>query len=406
MTYDVAALRLHFPALAEGAAHFDGPGGSQVPVEVANAVFATLTSAISNRGRSTLSERRADDIVTEARQAMADLVGGDSAGIVFGRSMTQLTYDMARALAKGWSSGDEVVVTRLDHDANIRPWIQAAQAVGATVRWAEFERETTELTADHVAAVLTARTRLVAMTSASNLTGTRPDVRGIAGLVHEVGALLYVDGVHLTPHAPVDMRAMGADFYVCSPYKFLGPHCGALAAAPELLGTLHPDKLLPSTENVPERFELGTLPYELLAGTTAAVDFLAGIAPSPHEGRRPRLVSSMRAIEAHEAELSRQLEARLAEIEAVQIHGRAVNRTPTILFTMEGRDAGAVSAALAAEGVNAPCGSFYAIEPARWLGLGDGGAVRAGVAPYTDQYDLDRLVAGIERIATGSSSGR
>jgi cysteine desulfurase family protein (TIGR01976 family) len=402
MTYDVAALRRHFPALAEGAAHFDGPGGSQVPKEVAEAVRTTLASAVSNRGRSTPSERRADDIVTQARQAMADLVGGDAAGIVFGRSMTQLTYDMARTLAKGWSPGDEVVVTRLDHDANIRPWVQAAEAAGATVRWADFDPITTELTADHVAAVLTARTRLVAVTGASNLIGTRPEVGVIAELVHRAGALLYLDGVHLTPHVPIDMQTMGADFYVCSPYKFLGPHCGVLAAAPELLETLHPDKLLPSTDDVPERFELGTLPYELLAGTTAAVDFMTGVAPGVEEGRRDRLVSSMRAIEAYETQLGEQLEARISEIEAVVLLGHAVNRTPTFLLTVAGRTPGAVSSALAAEGVNAPCGSFYAIEPARWLGLGDGGAVRAGVAPYTDQSDVDRLVAGLERIATGA----
>jgi cysteine desulfurase family protein (TIGR01976 family) len=405
MDYDVAALRRHFPALTAGAAHFDGPGGSQVPQEVAEAVAGTLTSAISNRGRSTRSERRADEIVTQARQAIADLVGGDPAGMVFGRSMTQLTYDMARTLAKEWSPGDEVVVTRLDHDANIRPWAQAAQAAGATIRWVEFDRDTTELNADHVAAVLSARTRLVAITGASNLIGTRPHVGGIAGLVHQAGALLYVDGVHLTPHAPVDIQAMGADFYVCSPYKFLGPHCGALAAAPDLLETLHPDKLLPSTDDVPERFELGTLPYELLAGTTAAVDFLAGISPGSQEGRRRQLISSMTAIEAHERELCAQLEARLSKIEPVVFHGRALDRTPTLLFTVEGRSAGAASAALAAEGVNAPNGNFYAVEPARWLGLGDSGAVRAGVAPYTDQSDVDRLVEGLERIATGTDRG-
>ncbi len=318
---------------------------------------------------------------------------------MFGRSMTQLTYDFSRTLAKGWSPGDEVVVTRLDHDANIRPWIQAARAAGATVRWAEFDRRATELTPDHVASVLSSRTRLVALTGASNLLGSRPDVGAISAAVHQAGALLFVDGVHLTPHAPVDMKTMGADMYVCSPYKFLGPHCGVLAAAPDLLETFHPDKLLPSTDDVPERFELGTLPYELLAGTSAAVDFLAGIAPGPHDGRRARLLSSMAAVEAYEGQLRDQMEGRLSALPSVVLHGRGAHRTPTLLFSVEGTPATAVSAALAAEGVNAPAGSFYAIEPSRWLGLGDEGAVRVGISPYTDQTDVDRLVTAVERIS-------
>ena len=300
MSYDVESIRTEFPALAEGAAHFDGPGGSQVPRVVAQAVAATLTAAISNRGRATSSERRADEIVREARRAVADLVGGDPGGIVFGRSMTQITYDFSRTLSKQWSAGDEIVVSRLDHDANIRPWIQSAEAAGVTVRWADFDRRTTELTAGDVERVVSPRTRLVAVTGASNLLGTRPEVAAIAEVVHAAGALLYVDGVHLTPHASVDMKALGADFYVCSPYKFLGPHCGVLAASPRLLETLRPAKLLASSDDVPERFELGTLPYELLAGTTAAVDFLAALAPGPATSRPDRLVAGLTALEDHE----------------------------------------------------------------------------------------------------------
>src|SRR4051794_37281275 len=273
MTYDVGALRALFPSLTSGTAHFDGPGGSQTPEPVARAVASTLLGPISNRGQVTAAERTADGVVLAARQAVADLVGGSPAGVVFGRSATQLTYDLARTLARGWGPGDEVVVTRLDHDANIRPWVQAAEAVGATVRWLEFDPSTSEL--DDVTPLLSSRTRLVAVTGASNLIGTRPDLPAISRVVHEAGALLYLDGVHLTPHHPVD--AAVADFYACSPYKFFGPHCGVVSAKPSLLEGLRPDKLLPATEVVPERFELGTLPYELLAGTTAAVDFLAGL---------------------------------------------------------------------------------------------------------------------------------
>jgi selenocysteine lyase/cysteine desulfurase len=212
--------------------------------------------------------------------------------------------------------------------------------------------------------------------------------------VHAAGALLAVDGVHLTAHAPVDVWALGADFYLCSPYKFLGPHCGVLAADPALLETLHPAKLLPSTDAVPERFELGTLPYELLAGTTAAVDVLAGLVPA--EGtRRERLLRSLAALEEHEDALREHLEAGLAELPGVRLWSRAAHRTPTVLLTFDGRDAADAHRFLAERGVNAPAGSFYAIEASRWLGLGDTGGLRAGLAPYTDRDDVDRLLAGL-----------
>ncbi|MEU4605840.1 cysteine desulfurase-like protein [Kribbella sp. NPDC023972] len=388
--FDVAAVRKQFPALDEGAAHFDGPGGSQTPRVVAEAVATTMTSAMANRGTLTAAERRADETVVAAREAIADLLGTDPRGIVFGRSMTQLTYDFSRTLAKTLGPGDEIIVTRLDHDANVRPWVQAAEAVGATVRWLGFDAETSEL--DDIAPLLTDRTRLVAVTAASNLLGTRPDTERIADLVHQAGALLYVDGVHLTAHAPVD--ATYADFYVCSPYKFFGPHLGALTASPELLETLHPDKLAPSTDVVPERFELGTLPYELLAGTTAAVDFLAGLGGTGTT-RRERLQSSLRLVEEYEDNLRDDLEARLAAIPGVKLYGHAARRTPTLLFTVDGWTPAAVAERLAAANVNAPAGSFYAYEPARHLGLGAAGAIRAGLAPYTDQSDVDRLIAAV-----------
>ncbi|TVT21236.1 cysteine desulfurase-like protein [Amycolatopsis acidiphila] len=395
MAHDVDAVRKHFPALEEGAAHFDGPGGSQVPDVVGEAVASALVSAIANRGSVTKAERRAEEVVAGARKAAADLVGGAPGGIVFGRSTTQLTYDFSRALAKNWGPGDEVVVTRLDHDANIRPWVQAAEARGATVRWADFDPATGELPVDAIAGLLTDRTRLVAVTAASNLLGTRPDLPAITAKAHEAGALCYVDGVHLTPHTPVDVAALGADFFGCSPYKFLGPHLGLVAASPALLETLHPDKLAPSTDAVPERFELGTLPYELLAGTTAAIDFLAGLAPG--EGtRRARLLDSMRALEEYEDSMLRLLDDGLAEIPRVTRYGSPTRRrTPTVLFSVEGVPSADVYRGLAAREVNAPAGSFYAIECSRHLGLGDTGAVRAGIAPYTNENDVHRLLEGV-----------
>ena len=395
VSYDVAAVRACFPALRAGAARFDGPGGSQVPESVAAAVAATLTSPIANRGRVTQAERTADDVVLAARRAVADLVAGDPGGVVFGRSMTQLTYDLSRVLSAGWGPGDEVVVTRLDHDANVRPWVQAAQARGATVRWAGFDPATGELAPEAVGALLSDRTRLVAVTGASNLIGTRPDVAAISTLTHDAGALVYVDGVHLTAHSAVDVRALGADLYACSPYKFLGPHLGCVVADPGLLETLHPDKLLPSTDAVPERFELGTLPYELLAGTTAAVDFLAGLG-GPEGDRRARLVAGMAALEEHEDRLRERIEDGVRALPGVTVWSRAASRTPTLLLTFDGRDAGDAYRFLAGRGVNAPAGSFYAIEASRWLGLGDTGGLRVGLAPYNDDEDVDRLLAGLE----------
>ena len=394
MDFDVAQVRASFPALRTGVAHFDGPGGSQVPAQVGAAVADTLCSGVANRGVVTEAERRAESAVGSARAAMADLVGGTPTGVVFGRSMTQLTYDLSRALAKQWGPADEIVVTRLDHDANIRPWVQAAQAVGATVRWAEFDRHSGELPVRGLTDLLSEHTRLVALTAASNLLGTRPDVAAVAAAAHGVGALVYVDGVHLTPHVPVDMAALGADFFACSPYKFFGPHLGAVVADPALLETVHPDKLLPSTDVVPERFELGTLPYELLAGTTAAVDFIADLVPGPGD-RRSRLLASMAAVEAYEESLFARLRAGLAAMDGVTLHGAPDRRTPTALFSVRGRTPHEVYELLAGRGVNAPAGSFYAIEAARWLGLGEAGAVRAGLAPYTSAEDVDRLLAGV-----------
>jgi len=399
MAYDVTAVRAQFPALDEGAAHFDGPGGSQTPAVVADAVADTLRSAVANKGTVTAAERRATDIVDAARTAGADLLGVAADGIVFGRSMTQLTYDFARTLAKNWGPGDEIVVTRLDHDANVRPWVQAADAVGATVHWADFDPATGILGAEDVAKVLSPRTRLVAVTAASNLLGSRPPVAAIAATAHQVGALVYVDGVHLTPHVFVDAAGLGADFYACSPYKFLGPHLGMLAAEPALLEQLRPDKLAPASDVVPERFEYGTLPYEALAGTTAAIDFLAGLAPGAGS-RRARLAGAFEVLEQHESVLLSQLDSGLAEIAGVRRYGAPDRRrTPTTLFSVTGVAPGAVYRGLAERGVNAPAGTFYAYECARRLDLGDGGAVRAGIAPYTTKSDVDRLLEGVAALA-------
>ncbi len=398
MSYDVHRIRSHFPSLETGLAFFDGPGGSQVPDVVGEAIASAITSATSNRGVTTLSERNANDEVSNFRSAVGDLFNTDPKGVVYGRSWTQLTYDFSRNLAQTWKTGDEIIVSNLDHDSNIRPWIQAAERVGVIVRWAKFDVATGELPVSAITDLLSERTKLVAVTGASNTLGTRPDIAAIAQEVHRTSAYLYLDAVHLTPHTAIDMKALGADFIGFSPYKMLGPHCAALAAAPELLESLPNDKLLPSTGDVPERFEFGTLPYEFMAGTTAAINFVAQLSSSAEGTRREQIVASMIALEKYEEDLFKNLETSLQALPKVRTFGHAKVRTPTIYFEVEGISSAEVYRHLATRGVNAPASNFYALEISRALGLEDFGAVRAGLAPYSTQDDVDRLVAGIAEL--------
>lgn len=399
MTYDVDRLRSRMPALKSGVAYFDGPGGTQTPDLVAETMAATLTAGLSNRGTVTQSERNAEAVVAAARLAGADLLNADPSGIIFGRSMTELTFMAARTLAADWGPGDEVVVTRLDHDGNVRPWVTYANRVGATVRWLEFDLDTSELIVPDDA--INSNTRLVAVTGASNVLGTKPNLTAIGDAAHAVDALFFVDGVHLTAHSPVDMQQIGADFFACSPYKFLGPHIGMLAASPALLDSLHPDKLRPSTEQVPERFELGTLPYELLAGVVVAIDMLADLVPGDESSlsRRQRLIRSMTELEHHEESLRQKMRDELSRIPGMTLYGNAADKTPTEFFAVDGVASADIYRGLAERGVNAPAGSFYAIEAADALGLGAAGAVRAGIAPYSNADDVDRLVQGVVEIA-------
>ena len=394
MSYDVTAVRARFPALSEGLAHFDGPGGTQVPAEVADAVAGAMRSALSNRHGPFASSARADEVVDAARAAAADLLGADAGGIVLSQSMTAGTYVLAGALAKTWTRGDEVVVSRLDHDADVRPWVQAAERVGAVVRWADVDPVTTELPVEQYDALLGDRTRLVAVTAGSNATGTRPDVRAIADRAHAVGALVHVDGVHATPHGPVDVAALGADLYACSAYKWYGPHCGVHAAAPALLEGLHPDKLVPSSDAVPDRFERGTPQLAWLAGVTAAVEFLASLGTGAT--RRERVLSGMAEVAAHEERVFARLLAGLSARDDVHLLGSPGRRTPTVAFTVDGRTPQQVSEDLGKEGVCVWAGDYYAVELMRRVGLADsGGAVRAGVVCYTTDEDVDRLLAAL-----------
>lgn len=396
MSLDVSALRAQFPSLASGIAHFDGPGGTQAPATVGEAIARTLTGPLSNRGLEVPSERNAEDTIGAFRSAMADLLGASPNGIVYGRSATQIAYDFSRHLAKTWAPGDEVVVTQLDHDANVRPWIQAATARGVTVRWLRLDPSTAELRLDELDDVIGERTRLVSVTAASNLLGTKPPVDQIAKRAHEVGSLVYVDGVHYAAHATVDVSALGADFFACSPYKFFGPHCAVLAAEPGLLETLQPDKLLPSTNAVPERFEFGTLPYEIMAGATAAVDFIADVAPVGGT-RRERVAAAHRLIGEHELRLRRRVEEGLAEYgDRVTVHSVATERTPTLFLTFRGRDATEAYRFFATRDILAPADTFYAYEPFRALNLEGEAGLRIGIAAYNDDHDIDRLLTAFE----------
>ncbi|MBS42384.1 MAG: cysteine desulfurase-like protein [Nocardioides sp.] len=379
-SYDVAAVRSAFPALDSGLARFDAPGGSLTPRPVAQAVADAMTAGLCQRGSLTPHERRAEEVVSSARGAMARHLGSTPAAIAFGRSMTALAFDVARALAKDWGPGDEVVVTRLDHDADVRPWVLAAGAVGATVRWVDFDPDTWEL--DDVAPVLSERTRLVAVTGSSNLVGTRPDLAAVVSAAHAVGALVHVDAVHLAAHVLVDLTAIGADLLTCSPYKFCGPHLGVLTGRPDLLESLRPDKLITSPEVVPERFELGTLPYEQLAGVAAAVSFLES-------------VGGMAVIEQHEEAMLARLLDGLAGLDRVRVHGRPARRTPTLLLAVDGLAPQAVTEHLLTHDVVAPSGTFYARTAAEHAGLGEAGGTRVGLAPYTDERDVDRLLEGL-----------
>jgi cysteine desulfurase family protein (TIGR01976 family) len=396
VAFAVGRVRALYPALADGYAYLDGAAGTQVPQAVVDAIAGAYRQGIGNVGGAFPASRRSGGIVAECRRAVADLVGGDPDGVVLGPSTTTLTYRMAAALAAGWAEGDEVVVSRLDHDANVRPWLQVAARRGVRVRWAELDPATGELPAGQYEALLSPRTRLVALTAASNVLGTRPEVAAIAAMAHAAGALTYVDGVHAAAHGPVDAAALGADVFATSAYKWCGPHVAAVVADPALLERLRPDKLAPAPDRVPERFEQGTPPFADYAGVVAAVDHLAALDPAASGSRRERLLASMAAAEAHEQELFAVLSGGLETMGHVTTYGKPASRTATAYFNLAGRTPQAVAAHLAARKVNVWNGHNYAWEPTGALGIRDtGSAVRAGLVHYNDRAEVDRLLEGV-----------
>lgn len=399
MSFDVSRVRALYPALSDEYAWLDAAAGTQVPQTVIDAIAGAYRAGIGNAHGAFPASARSDAIVAGARRAVADLVGGVPEGVVLGPNMTTLTYRFATAFARGWRPGDQIVLSRLDHDANVRPWVQAAERVGVEVRWADVELPSGELPAAQYEELVTGRTRLVAVTAASNVLGTMPDVARISAIAHAAGALTYVDGVHATPHLPVDMAELGADLYATSAYKWSGPHIGAVVAAPDLLARLVPDKLASAPEEVPERFETGTLPFADLAGVSAAVDHLAGLDPEARGSRRARVLASMAAVRDHEqAELSHLLKG-LAALPSVRLIGSPRRRTATAYFTVEGRTPREVAEHLAARRINVWDGHCYAWELTAALGIRDGGsAVRAGLVHYNDRSEVERLLAALEEL--------
>ncbi|MGE2716319.1 cysteine desulfurase-like protein [Mycolicibacterium litorale] len=396
---DVAGMRCEFPALRDSFVHLDGTAGTQVPRSVAAAIAETMSAAMSHGGTLTAAGRTAHAAVRAARSAIGDLVGAQPEGVIFGRNMTEMTFGMARTIAKTWRPGDEVVVCRLDHAANIAPWVLEADRAGATVRWIDFDTETGDITLDDVTAALSDRTRLVAMTAASNVLGTRPAIEQMAAAIHAAGALLYLDGVALTPHAPVDVTTCGADFFALSTHKVFGPHCAAVVARPALLEELSPDRLPCTPDSVPGRFELGTPSYEVLAGVRAMVDYLASLAGDTHQSRRARVLHAMGLIEEHEKVLRTRLVEGITSLRGVRVHGRPRLCTPTTLLSVVGTPPRALAEFLAERGIGVSVGTFHAEEATRALGLGPEGAIRVGPVAYNTTADIDAVVDAVGRFA-------
>jgi cysteine desulfurase family protein (TIGR01976 family) len=378
--------RDRFPGLNDGWARLDGPAGTQM-LDTAIEAMADFarSGGNANQGGVFAAAQATDEVVAQARASVGALLGADPRGVVFGPSMTDLTMRFSATVGRTLRPGDEVVCTRLDHDANVRPWVIAAQRAGATVRIAEPDRDTLALPPSAIAAQLSDRTRWVAVAAASNAVGTTPDIAAIVGLVHEAGARCYVDAVHAAPHRPLDLDKLGVDALACSAYKWFGPHVGILCAPPALLEELAPDKLVPSTDAVPHRWELGTLPFEALAATAAAADYVRG--RDWNEVRRHEDALMERALEG------------LRAIDGVTLYGDAPERTPTLMFNVDGRTSAETATRLAENWVAVWQGNYYAWELERFLGLAPDGAVRAGFVHYNDADDVDRLVAAVAALS-------
>jgi cysteine desulfurase family protein (TIGR01976 family) len=401
---DLDTVRSQFPALSRRvgstvAAYLDGPGGTQVPQGVIDAMAGFLSAGGSNLHGPFASSHETDAVLDAARSAVADLYGARPNEIVFGQNMTSLTYAFSRSLARTWHPGDNIVLSRLDHDANVTPWIQAAFDAAVEVRWIDFipERECT-LDLDTLDAALDERTRLVAFSHASNAVGTITPVSEIVDRAHRVGALTYVDAVHYTPHGLVDVGSTGTDFLVSSAYKWFGPHTGCLYGRAEHLDSIEPYKLRPSPDTAPDRWETGTQSFESLAGVAAAVDYLASLGDG--DDRRSRLITASERIVRYEAGLSERFLAGIAEMPAVRLAGRTGSeaRTPTFAIDVAGRLPSEVAGILGEAGIFVWSGDYYAVEVMARLGRSDHGLVRIGFVHYNTAAEVDRVLGALDAL--------
>lgn len=403
---DVHSIRPLFPGLARrhgdaAAVFFDGPAGSQVPRPVVDAMAHYLLHDNANHGGVFATSVATDAMVQRARQAGADLLAAnDAEEVVFGANMTTLTLHLSRALSSTWRAGDEVVVTQSDHDANVMPWRLAARDAGATVRVCRVHADST-LDVDHFASLLSAHTRLCAFGAASNLSGTLHPVRELCALAREKGALSFVDAVHFAPHHRMDVRQWGCDFAVCSAYKFFGPHLGLLWGRGDLLADLPAYKVRPAADHGAEKWQTGTANFEGIAGTLAAIDYLASLGSGAD--RRQRLDSAFAAIGAHERQLCARLLRGLQQVRGLLVVGlgdpaQVGRRCPTVAFTLPGQRPQALAEHLAAHGVHCWPGNSYALALSEALGLEPDGALRVGMLHYNTVEEVDRLLAVLDGV--------
>lgn len=407
VSIDLDRLRADVPALQRveagfPVAYFDGPGGTQVPRFVPDAMSSYLLGHNANTHWAYPSSVETDDALAAARAALADFLGASDTEIAFGNNMTSLTFHVARALGRSLSPGDEIVVTELDHHANIDPWRDLEVERGTVTRAVPFDVETGTLDWDAFESLINSRTRIVAIGAASNALGTINDVRRASDLAHAVGALVFVDAVHSAPHALVDVQALDCDFLACSPYKFYGPHQGVLYGRKDLIEQLHVSKLAPSSNASPGRVETGTQNHEGIVGSAAAVDWLASLTP-PAETHRAALVSAFASLHERGEHLVKRMWKGLESIPGVRLYGPLPGepRTPTLSFTLGDTPSRSVAAALASRyGVFVSDGDFYASTVVARLGRAEQGLIRAGCACYTTEEEVDRLVEGVREIAS------
>jgi len=396
----VESIRARFPALARlehgvPVAYFDGPGGTQVPEPVVEAMTRYLYRHNANTHWAYPSSEETDAMIAAAREAFADFLNASPAEIVFGLNMTSLTFHLARALGRGWEPGDEVVITELEHHANVAPWQALARERGVVVRTLPLRLEDGTVDLGGLGQVLGKRTRLIAVTAASNSLGTVLDVAAACGVARQAGVLTFVDAVHAAPHLLLDVRAIGCDFLACSAYKFYGPHIGILYGREELLARLDVPKVGPAPDTAPERVETGTQNHEGIAGAFAAVEFLAGLGHG--STRRARLATAYSELHHRSAVLFRNLWESLAAMGPVRLYGPGLDlpRTPTLGFTVKGVTPEAAVRRFAERGVFLSHGDFYAQTVIDRLGLGPDGLIRAGCACYTTEGEIDRLVSAV-----------